>query len=168
MRVLGVDPSLRKTGAAVIETDCRANSTFSLITHECLIMPASLKISDCLRRISEGIQRIIEEFHPDSASLESGFYAKNVKTAMVLGATRGVVIAVCAKCDVPVYEYSPRRIKQAVVGFGGADKQQVCKMIVRLLNLQFEPGEDVADAMAAAICHIHSSTGHAFFKPERI
>lgn len=168
MRVLGIDPSLRSTGVAVVETDCKSGKMFTLLSYDCLKMSTSLKVSDCLYRISESVLSIIEKFKPDSASLESGFYAKNAKIAMLLGATRGVVIACCAKCDVPVYEYSPRRIKQAVVGFGAANKQQVCKMIVKLLNIQIEPVDDVADAIAVAICHIHSSTGHVFFKPERI
>lgn len=93
---------------------------------------------------------------PDAVALEGGFFCKNVKTAVILGEARGVVIAACAGAGVPVYEYSPRRVKQAVVGFGNAGKEQVQKMVMAILRLDEKPHEDAADALAIALCHLHT------------
>ncbi|MGQ9660780.1 MAG: crossover junction endodeoxyribonuclease RuvC, partial [Kiritimatiellia bacterium] len=89
------------------------------------------------------------------AAIEGGFYCKNVRTALLLGEARGVAIAACAAHGLPVYEYAPRRVKQAIVGFGAADKVQVRRMVARLLALSREPHEDEGDALALAICHLH-------------
>jgi crossover junction endodeoxyribonuclease RuvC len=93
---------------------------------------------------------------PQAAAIEGIFYCKNVRTAVVLGEARGVVIAACAAAGVPVFEYEPRRMKQAIVGFGGATKEQVARMVVRLLGLRKEPPGDAADGLGLAICHLHS------------
>ena len=102
------------------------------------------------------------------AAIEGILYSRNVKTAVALGHARGVVIAACAAAGVPVYEYAPRRVKQALVGHGGADKVQVRKMVMTLLNLADEPGEDAGDALAMAICHLHNRTRHEMLAPEAI
>ena len=105
---------------------------------------------------------------PDAAAIEGGFFFKNAKTAMILGEVRGVVIAACAAAGVPVFEYSPRLVKQALTGFGGAQKDQVSKMVMAILGLKEKPQEDAADALAIAICHVHNQSGIAALKPKPI
>lgn len=130
--------------------------------------PASYTHSRCLNRIDIEVRKIIERTKPDAVSIEGIFFCKNVKTAVVLGEARGVVIAACAASGVPVYEYAPRRVKQALVGFGGADKSQVGKMITAMLGLSEQPEEDAADALAMAICHLHSVTRISALSPKAL
>ena len=111
---------------------------------------------------------VIDRTRPEAAAIEGIFFCKNIKTVMMLGEARGVVIAACAVKGVPVYEYAPRRVKQAVVGFGGAEKGQVARMVMSLLALREEPQEDAADALALAICHLHNRTGCAALMPKPI
>jgi crossover junction endodeoxyribonuclease RuvC len=101
---------------------------------------------------------MISCYAPDAAAVEGIFYCRNVKTAVLLGEARGVVVSVCARAGLPVFEYSPRRVKQALVGRGEAAKEQVASMVVRLLGLKEIPQEDSADALAIAICHAHART----------
>jgi len=130
--------------------------------------PASYPHSRCLNRIDVEVRKIIERTKPDAVSIEGIFFCKNVKTAVVLGEARGVVVAACAASGVPVYEYAPRRVKQALVGFGGADKSQVGKMITAMLGLSEQPEEDAADALAMAICHLHSVTRISALSPKAL
>jgi crossover junction endodeoxyribonuclease RuvC len=155
-RVLGIDTSLRSTGIGVVEA--QGNSLRS-VDFGFLKTSPKWRHSECLKCIAEGIEDIIARTTPDVVSIEGAFYCKNVRTAMVLGEARGVAIATCAAHAIPVYEYAPRRVKQAVVGVGGADKQQVARMVMTLLGLREEPQSDAADALALAICHIHSDRG---------
>lgn len=115
----------------------------------------SLSHTGCLAAIHREVDKLITEFEPDEAAIEGVFFSKNAKTAMILGQARGAVLAACALRTLPVYEYSPRSIKQATVGVGAASKDQVAKMVMRLLGLAEPPQEDAADALAAAICHAH-------------
>ncbi|MDA0576762.1 MAG: crossover junction endodeoxyribonuclease RuvC [Verrucomicrobia bacterium] len=165
VRVLGIDASLRSTGLGVVEA---RGSRMIGIAQKNLRMPAGVRRSDCLRGIFEGIRALIAETEPKAAALESGFFHRNAKTADILGQVRGVAVAACACAGVPVFEYAPRRAKQALVGFGGAEKDQVMRMVVQLLGLDSEPQEDVADALAVAICHLHTRTGHAALDSEPI
>jgi crossover junction endodeoxyribonuclease RuvC len=101
-------------------------------------------------------------------AIEGAFFHKNAKTAMILGQARGVAIAACAARGLPIYEYAPRRVKQAVVGAGGASKDQVRQMVMAMLGLREEPQEDASDALAIAVCHLHNRTGHRALAPEPI
>ncbi len=150
---MGIDTSLRSTGIGVVEA---TGSRLQYVDCGFLKTTPKLLHSECLKIIADGINKIIEETKPDAISIEGSFFYKNAKTAMVLGEARGVAIATCAAHGLPIYEYAPRRVKQAVVGFGNADKHQVAKMVMTLLNLQEQPQSDAADALAIAICHIHS------------
>jgi crossover junction endodeoxyribonuclease RuvC len=154
IRVLGVDTSLRSTGVGVVEA---LGSRMRCI--DCGFLKTSPKWahSACLKRIADGVSDMIKATSPDAVAIEGAFFFKNAKTAMVLGEARGVVIAVCAGFGLPIYEYAPRRVKQALVGFGQAEKSQVAQMVVRLLGLSEVPQSDAADALAIAICHIHSN-----------
>lgn len=156
--ILGVDTSLRGTGVGVIEY---AGSSFRCVETKRFKMPVKLRLSECLRRIREGVVDMIERFSPEAVSIEGSFYCKNPKTAMTLGQARGVVIEACSAMSVPVYEYAPRRVKQAVTGFGAADKSQVSKMICTMLGIADEISDDETDALALAVCHAHSRTGYA-------
>ena len=156
IRILGIDTSLRSTGVAVVAA---AGSRMSAVEYGAIRIPQKLPLSECLKRLSIGIEDLIERTRPEAAAIEGVFFSKNANTAVILGEARGVVIAACAKNGLPVYEYAPRRVKQAIVGFGGAEKTQVRKMVMSLLNLTEEPQEDAGDALALAICHLHSRTG---------
>ena len=132
VRILGVDTSLRSTGFGVVEA---RGSSFSALDYGVLKSPARDSKSGCLKRLNEGISEVVERWKPEAAAIEGVFFCKNVKTSVVLGEARGVVIAVCAVAGLAIYEYAPRRVKQAVVGFGSAGKEQVRKMVMSLLAL---------------------------------
>ena len=157
MRVLGVDTSLRSSGVAVVE---ERGSSLVAIEYGTIKTPAGRPVSECLRRLHQSIAKLIKRHRPDQVAIEGIFYCKNVRTAVTLGQARGVVVAVCALADVPVFEYSPRKVKQAVVGYGAAEKDQVRRMVMSLLNLGRKPGEDAGDALAIAICHLHNNGRH--------
>jgi crossover junction endodeoxyribonuclease RuvC len=127
-----------------------------------------LSLSECLRRIDGGIREIIARTRPELAAIEDIFFAKNARTAMVLGEARGVVIAACATSGIPVYEYAPRRVKQSVTGIGSADKLQVRKMAMVVLGMKEEPQEDAGDALAIALCHYNSRSPVAELAPKPI
>ena len=156
MRVIGIDTSLRSTGFGVVET---AGSGFKSVECGTISIPASQPHSVCLDRLGSQLRLAIERTRPVAAAIEGIFFCKNVKTAVILGEARGVVIATCAALDLPVYEYAPRRMKQALVGYGAAQKEQVARMVMRLLGLVEMPQEDAADGLALAICHLNSCRG---------
>jgi crossover junction endodeoxyribonuclease RuvC len=165
MRILGIDASLRSSGLGVIES--RAGGLHA-VEYGLVKNPAARPHSECLRRLHEEVSAVLAHTRPDAAALEGGFFFKNAKTAMILGEVRGVVIAACAAGGVPVYEYSPRLVKQALTGFGGAQKDQVSKMVMSILGLKEKPQEDTADALAIAICHANNQSGIAALKPKPI
>ncbi|MCU0857851.1 MAG: crossover junction endodeoxyribonuclease RuvC [Pontiellaceae bacterium] len=152
IRILGVDTSLRSSGVAVIEV---SGHQMRALAFGRIRNKATLPHTGCLAAIHREIDKLITEFEPDEAVIEGAFFSKNAGTAMILGQARGVVLAACALRSLPVYEYSPRSIKQATVGAGAASKEQVAKMVMRLLSLNEQPQDDAADALAAAICHAH-------------
>ncbi len=156
VRVLGIDTSLRSTGFGVVEAE---GNRLRAIEHGHLPMAARLRHSACLAGISDGLTDVITRTRPDAVAIEGAFFFKNVRTAMVLGEARGAAICACARLGLPIFEYAPRRVKQAIVGFGGASKEQVRKMVMALVALREEPQEDAGDALALAICHLHTRTG---------
>lgn len=147
--------------------EARGNS-LSAVEHGPVRVSRRLSLSGCLGHLYTSIQEVVDRTHPQAAAIEGVFYCKNIKTVLMLGEARGVVIAAFAARGIPVYEYAPRRVKQAVVGVGGAEKEQVAKMVMTLLALPEEPQEDAADALAVAICHLHNRTGCAALMPEAI
>lgn len=165
MRVLGIDTSLRSTGFGVVE---QKGNSLRAVEFGTLRSPASATLSNCLTNLHSGISEVLARCNPDVASIEGVFFCKNLKTAVILGQARGAVLAACALGNLSIYEYAPRKIKQAVVGFGGADKSQVARMIASLLALDAPPQEDAADALAIAICHIHSNSSCAELMPKPI
>ncbi len=156
MRVLGIDCGTEYTGYGVVE----------LVDDERLvcIVSGAIKVSPRdpmpmrLSRISIGLQELIIEHRPDRVAIEDVFYAVNVKSALKLGQVRGVAMLAAATAGLEVAEYSPLSIKSAVVGYGKAEKHQVQQMVTRLLNLDQVPeSPDAADALAIAICHLHTA-----------
>ena len=157
-RVLGVDTSLRSTGIGILDT---LGSKLIPVYYGTVKNPPARPLSACLVHLSDEIMRLIETYQPAAVAVEGIFYAKNVKTMLILSHARGVVISQCARMGLPVYEYEPRRVKQAVAGVGGAQKEQVQKMVRTLLHLEEPPQNDAADALAIAITHLHNRTALA-------
>lgn len=149
-KILGVDTSLRSSGVAVLASDGNQHRP---VMYGTIAAPRTWPLSQCLTNLQARLQEIIDTEKPVVAAIEGIFFFKNVKTAVILGQARGVVIATCAAAGLPVYEYAPRQVKQCVVGRGGADKSQVGLMIKTLLNLSAIPQNDAADALAIAYCH---------------
>ena len=152
LRILGIDTSLRSSGVGIIEVD---GSSLRAVAYGCIRNKPKLPHSACLENIFDSITELIETHRPDCVAIEGAFFARNANTAMILGEARGAAIAACAKKGLEVSEHSPRRVKQAVVGTGAAQKEQVARMVVQLLGLSELPQEDAADALAIAICHHH-------------
>ena len=163
MKVLGIDASLRGTGLAVIE---QQGSRTASRHWEVVKIGARAPHSECLRTIRERLDAVLAAHRPEAAALEGGFFFKNAKVALVLGEVRGVAIACCAAAGVPIYEYSPRRAKQNITGWGAAPKEQVARMVMAVLGLPEAPPPDATDALALALCHVQSSRG--IFKGEPI
>ena len=163
MRILGIDTSLRSTGLAVVE---RVGTRHIPVFSGRIRNAPELPHSACLLNIQQQLESVITEHRPDAVALESVFLSKNFKTTLILGEARGAVIAQCARSGVPVYEYEPRRVKQAATGVGSASKEQVQRMVQSVLNLATLPQNDEADAAALAICHLHNETRVALKQQE--
>ena len=151
IRILGMDTALRCTGFGVIDTD---GQQYHAVDCGVIRTTAKEPLSECLRRIAGGVRELAEGYAPDVIALEGGFFFKNAKTAMVLGMARGVVVGTMAELRLPIYEYAPRRVKQAVCGYGDAGKQQVALIVSQILNMPLaDVKDDATDALALAICH---------------
>ncbi|GAB4252477.1 MAG: crossover junction endodeoxyribonuclease RuvC [Candidatus Methylacidiphilales bacterium] len=150
MRVLGIDPSVRGTGYAVLEWDGR--STRALTWARVSNRP-KLPHAACLAEIYRAIQNAIATFQPDHVAIEGVIYVQNSRTAILLGSARGAALAAVGEAGLPVHEYPARLVKKAATGFGGAAKQQVGFMMRALLGLTATPGSDEADALAIALTH---------------
>ena len=148
-RILGIDPGSRITGFGIIEIS-QQNSKY--ITSGCInIKPTSMPLR--LQEIYTGLNQIIQQYQPNISVIEQVFMHRNAASALKLGQARGAAIVACVQNGLPVYEYAPTQIKQAVVGKGHADKIQVQHMVKVLLSLPNSPQSDAADALAVAICH---------------
>lgn len=162
MIILGIDPGLATLGWGVIETDGHRHRH---IQHGTLGTPAGHALPVRLRSIFSGVQALISTYQPDDIAFEELFFARNVTTALSVGAARGVALVAAAQYTENLYEYTPMQIKQAVVGYGKADKQQVQFMVKTLLGLEEIPRpDDAADGLAAAITHAHSARQRELFK----
>ena len=153
MRILGVDPGSRLTGVAVIEV----NGDRIRSLHHGVIKAGNGDFPQRLGIIFSGLQQLIEQYRPDEAAIETVFVAHNAASAIKLGQARGAAVCAAISCNVPVAEYSPRSVKQAIVGRGGADKTQVQHMVGILLGIAGPIQNDAADALAVALCHQHTS-----------
>lgn len=148
MRILGIDPGSLITGYGIIETE---GHKLRHVTH------GEIKVNSSLASIFDGLSEIINRTMPSEMAIEEIFYGKNAKSLIKQGEARAVAILAGEKCHLPVYKYSPLAVKQAIVGYGRAEKGQVQNMVKAMLNLLDTPPPDAADALAVAICHAHSA-----------
>ncbi len=155
MRILGLDPGLRVTGYGVID---KTGQTLRYVTSG-VIRTGEGTLPERICALFAGIQEIVATFRPEAAAVEKVFVNVNPQSTLLLGQARGAAIAALTQVGQPVYEYTALQVKQAVVGNGHADKQQVMHMVRRLLGLPGEPKADAADALACAICHAHGGLG---------
>ncbi|HXU15946.1 MAG TPA: crossover junction endodeoxyribonuclease RuvC [Terriglobales bacterium] len=156
MRALGIDCGTECTGYGVVEIDAR--DELRCISYGGITFVRHAHMAEKLRTIFESLTRVIEEHRPDQVAIEDVFYAVNVKSALKLGQARGVAMLAAASKGLPVAEFAPLSIKSAVVGYGKAEKQQVQLMVARLLRLEEIPQPaDAADALAIAICDLHTA-----------
>jgi crossover junction endodeoxyribonuclease RuvC len=156
MRVLAIDASLRNSGVAIIEA---SGGKFKTLYFGVIHNPSSLRMSSCLVAIRDRLAELIHTYAPDCCALESVIYVQSYKTAITLGAARGSAIMAATERGLPVFEYAPKRIKQATVGNGSADKAQVAFMVRALLNLTETPAADAADALAIGLTHLRAQEG---------
>ena len=150
--VLGIDPGSRVTGYGVL---CSEGNGLRYIDSGCIRTQAATNLSEKLDIIYRGISEVIQLYSPQEVGVEQVFMARNADSALHLGQARGAAIVACTFNKLPVFEYSARQVKQAVVGTGGADKSQVQSMICHLLGLDKPPQADAADALGVAVCHTH-------------
>ena len=155
--ILGIDPSLRGTGFGVIAGTKAQPQALAFGTIAC---PAGWPASRCLVKIAEQLRRVIRENHPTVCAVEGIFFAQNIQTALIMGQARGAVLLAAAEAGLPIFEIAPRKVKQAVVGYGAAQKMAVAKMVQRMLHLAELPDPDAADALAVALAHTHENQGY--------
>jgi crossover junction endodeoxyribonuclease RuvC len=154
VRVFGIDPGCERTGYGCVETD---GSRHRIVMCGAISSPALASFPDKLQRIHSQLTLLLEKCQPASVAIENLFFSVNVRSALKLGHARGVAMLAAVEAGVPVFEYTPAEIKRAVVGYGRADKAQVQQMIKLLLGLDALPSpHDAADALAIAICHVHT------------
>ncbi|MGA2150895.1 MAG: crossover junction endodeoxyribonuclease RuvC [Geobacteraceae bacterium] len=153
MRVLGIDPGSRITGYGIIDKE---GNRLVHVDNGAIFTDSHRDFPMRLQRIYRGLTEIITQYRPDAVAVENIFFATNVQSALKLGQARGAAIVAGVNAGLPVFEYTALQVKQAVVGHGRADKQQVQKMLKVLLNLPEIAQEDASDALATAVCHAHS------------
>ena len=156
MRILGIDPGVATVGFGVIESERGAQQ---MIQYGAITTSAGLPLATRLVQISQDLEQLIAQFKPDEIAIEELFFSKNITTGIAVAHARGVILYTAERLQVPIYEYTPMQVKQAVVGYGLAEKHQVMDMTRRLLKLKaiLRP-DDAADALAIAICHARSAT----------
>ncbi|MBP5427160.1 MAG: crossover junction endodeoxyribonuclease RuvC [Clostridiales bacterium] len=155
MIILGIDPGFAITGVGVIEYK---NNKFKVLDYGAITTDSGLKLSQRLLLLYNKLENVIIKYNPDVVAIEELFFNKNIKTALNVGHGRGVVLLAAAKNNKKIFEYTPLQVKQSVVGYGRAEKNQVQQMVKMILNLKSIPKpDDVADALAVAVCCAHSN-----------
>lgn len=156
LRILGIDPGLATVGFSIVDVE---KSKMKLVACGVISTPAHTSLSSRLDRIFEDMNELISSFSPDVMSIEELFFNTNITTGIAVAHARGVILLSAYRAGVQVFEYTPLQVKQAVVGYGRAEKNQVIDMVRRILALPAAPRpDDAADAVALAICHVRSST----------
>lgn len=155
MRAIGIDPGTAITGWGVIEGE---GQHLVMVACGAITTTAGTPLPRRLQIIYRELTQIIGQWQPETAAIEELFFSKNAKTALAVGHGRGAAMLALANAELPITEYKPLEVKQAITGYGGADKQQIQQMVKLLLGLDQAPRpDDVADALAVAICHLHSA-----------
>ena len=156
MRILGIDPGVAIVGFGVVDSN---GGTQRMVQYGAINTPANTPLAARLVQIEQDLMELLQQFKPDEVAIEELFFSKNITTGIAVAHARGVILATVEKAGIPLYEYTPMQVKQAVVGYGLAEKNQVMDMTKRLLKLRSVPKpDDAADALAIAICHARSAT----------
>ena len=156
MRILGIDPGIAIVGFGLIEAE---RGQTKLLNYGAITTPAGLPLARRLVQIEQDMEALIAQLKPDAIAVEELFFSNNITTGIAVAHGRGVILCTIEKMQLPVYEYTPMQVKQAVVGYGLAEKRQVMDMTRHLLRLKAVPRpDDAADALALAICHARSAT----------
>lgn len=156
MRILGIDPGIAIVGFGLIESD---RGAIRMLQYGAVTTEAGLPLATRLVQIEDDMRALIQQLRPDEIAIEELFFSKNITTGIAVAHGRGVVLCTAERLGVPIFEYTPMQVKQAVVGYGLAEKRQVMDMTKRLLKLKAVPKpDDAADALAIAICHARSAT----------
>lgn len=156
MRILGIDPGIATIGFGIVDSD---KSGQRLVNCGVITTPADAALASRLEQIYDDLGQLLESFRPDAVSVEELFFNTNITTGISVAHGRGVILLACQKAGARIYEYTPLQVKQAVVGYGRAEKQQVMEMVKRICRLSAPPRpDDAADAVALALCHARSTT----------
>ena len=156
MRILGIDPGIAIVGFGLIESN---RGSVRMLQYGAVTTEAGLPLATRLVQIENDMTALIAQLKPDEIAVEELFFSKNITTGIAVAHGRGVILCTAERLGVPIFEYTPMQVKQAVAGYGGADKRQVMLMTQRLLNMKQIPRpDDAADALAIAICHGRSAT----------
>ncbi len=154
MRILGIDPGFAITGYSIIDY---IGNKFKLIDNGAILTKAGVSFPQRLTKIYDDLNLIIDKYLPEAIAVEELFFNQNTKTAINVAQARGVILIVGCKRGIPTFEYTPLQVKQAVTGYGRADKMQVQKMVQSILKIEKVPKlDDITDSMAIGICHAHS------------
>lgn len=158
MRILGLDPGYATTGYGIIDY---VGTRLSVVTYGAILTEASTPFAKRLTQLGDTLSAMLHQFQPEHVAIEELFFNTNAKTAIQVAQARGVLLYVAEKFGKPTFGYTPVQVKSSVCGYGGAEKQQVQYMVQKLLNIKEKPKpDDVADALAIAICHAHSNKLH--------
>jgi len=159
MIVLGIDPGFARTGYGLLQ---ETKKRVIVLDCGCITTAKDLPFADRLLAVADDITNLIDLHRPDSCAIEKLFFAKNTKTALSVAEARGAIMLSVRKMSVPVFEYTPLQVKQAVTGYGRADKNQIKCMVQGILGITTKfPIDDVSDALAIAVCHLNSTTRRA-------
>lgn len=165
MRVLGIDPGVALTGYGIVDSE--NGSEFKVIDYGRIETSSNLKKSMRFLQLYTELCSIISLYQPDVVAIEELFFNKNSKTAITIGEARGVIILTCIQNNLSIYEHTPLQVKQSITGYGRADKTQIQRMVKTLLGLPEIPKpDDVADALAVAVCHVLSSSSMLYQEDE--
>ncbi len=163
--IIGIDPSLRGTGYGVIRFEKARPVVLAQGTISC---PKDWERSRCLAKISQTLRDVLSRYQPTVCVVEGLFFAQNLKTAIIMGEARGAAMAAIAAAGLDIYEIATRKVKQAIVGYGAAQKIAVAKMVQRMLNLAELPAPDAADALALALAHAQGNSRSGLNAPKKI
>jgi crossover junction endodeoxyribonuclease RuvC len=166
MLVIGIDPGTATTGYGLVQEDEDGNLV--AVEYGAISTPAEQPMPQRLLTLYRQLLEITQLHHPESGAVEKLYFQRNVRTAISVGQGRGVALLALAEAEVPVIEYTPLEVKKAITGYGGADKNQIQQMVRALLDLKEIPQpDDAADALAVAICHLHSARMNALLKQKQ-
>lgn len=163
--IIGIDPSLRGTGFGIIRL---AKPRPTALAFGCIRCPAGWERSRCLLQIVQALREQIKKHQPTVCVMEGLFYAQNLQTALIMGEARGASLVAAAEAGLEIFEIAPRKVKQAIVGYGAAQKSAVAKMVQRMLALAEPPQADAADALALALSYAHETSGYNLAPPKKI